>query len=44
MQAKDEELNKVKEKQMHAEEQLLEMEQKQQQVQMSGKRIPGGNG
>ncbi|KAF6732343.1 Myosin-9 [Oryzias melastigma] len=32
MQAKDEELNKVKEKQMHAEEQLLEMEQKQQQL------------
>ncbi|RVE69092.1 hypothetical protein OJAV_G00074390 [Oryzias javanicus] len=32
MQAKDEELNKVKEKQIHAEEQLLEMEQKHQQL------------
>uniref|UniRef100_A0A3P9K3S9 Myosin-9 n=1 Tax=Oryzias latipes TaxID=8090 RepID=A0A3P9K3S9_ORYLA len=32
MQAKDEELNKIKEKQLYAEEQLLEMEQKHQQL------------
>lgn len=32
MQAKDEELNKVKEKQVYAERQLQEMEEKQQQV------------
>lgn len=42
MQAKDEELNKIKEKQLYAEEQLLEMEQKHQQVQMFGEGIPGG--
>lgn len=32
MQAKDEELNKVKEKHFHAEQQLREMEDKHQQV------------
>lgn len=37
MQAKDEELHKVKEKQILAEQQLQEMEEKQQQVQFRSK-------
>jgi len=39
--AKDEELNKVKEKQVYAEQQLVDMEVKQQQVRYSSEHGAG---